>query len=138
MNIRFLTVPGEVAARWHQIAPLLAPVIEEAAFGELTLDDIRALAEARCMYIGVCEYGGVPTMAMAFEFRRYPQMTALNVVALGGSDLDSVADRFFPKFKEWAAQAGAKRIEASCSKAMARLLKRYGFSDTYELVSLAV
>lgn len=138
MNVRFLTESGEVSQRWSEIAPLLAPVVGQAAHGEFTLDDIRTLCEARHMYIGVCEYGGALTLAMAFEFRRYPQLLALNVVALGGSQLDGFTRRFFDQFKAWAAQAGASRIEASCSEAMARLLARYGFSDLYRQVGVSV
>lgn len=87
--------------------------------------------------MGLCEEEGAPLMAMAFEFRHYPKRMNVNVVALGGTDLDAVTENFLPIFRSWAKQAGAVEIEASCSKPMARLLKKYGFVDAYECVRLA-
>jgi hypothetical protein len=138
MNPRFLTEPGELEARWEQIAPLLAPALEHAVLGEITLDDIKALALARCMYVGIYEVDGAPVLAMAFEFKHYPRIMTVNIVALGGTHLDQVAQRFFDGFKEWVARAGARHIEALCRPAIARLLKKYGFQNTYEKISLAV
>lgn len=138
MNVRFLTESSELRSRWPDIASLLTPVVEQAAMGEFTLVDILALCDAGRMYVGLCECDDIPVMAMAFEFRHYPQRTNINVVALGGHELEAVAAQFLQTFRDWARQAGAAEIEASCSKPMARLLKRYGFADTYECVRLSV
>jgi hypothetical protein len=136
--VRFLTEPEEIEARWHEVAPLLAPALAHAVLGELTIDDVRELALARRMIIGVFEHDGVPTMAMAFEFKHYPRIVTVNIVALGGARFAEFAGRFFDGFKAWATRAGAQHIEASCRPAMARLLKRHGFANTYEKVSVAV
>lgn len=138
MNVRFLTTASEVGDRADDISRLLTPVVDEAARGELTVNDILRLAMEGHMYVGLFEDDGRVVMAMAFEFRHYPRKTNLNIVALGGERLDKVAARFWSAFRAWAASAGAAEIEASCSKAMARMLKKYGFADTYELVRLAV
>lgn len=138
MNVRFLTEPQEVESRWPQVAPLLAPALEHAVLGELTIEDVRDLAMARSMIIGVFEDGGAPEMAMAFEFKNYPRIMTINIVAIGGSHFHPFVSRFFEQFKAWAATAGARHIEASCRPAMARLLKRHGFANTYEKVSIAV
>jgi hypothetical protein len=138
MNVRFLTQPGEVSAKWAQIAPLLAPVVEKAARGEFTLDDIRRLCEQGRMVMGLCEYGNAVVMAMAFEFKHYPQYMNLNIVAIGGTGLQMVASNYWQLFREWAKEAGAHEIEALCSKPMARLLNGYGFNNTYEQVRLPV
>lgn len=138
MRVHFLTEPQEVEARWHEIAPLLAPALEHAVLGELTIDDVHELALARLMTIGVFDNGAAPEMAMAFEFKNYPRIMTINIVAIGGSQFNSFVDCFFEQFKAWAATAGARHIEASCRPAMARLLKRHGFANTYEKVSVAV
>jgi hypothetical protein len=138
MKVRFLTEPEEVAARWEQVAPLLAPALQHAVLGELTLDDVRELALARRMIIGVFDDGAEPMMAMAFEFKNYPRIMTINIVALGGSQFHRFVGRFFEQFKAWAATAGAQHIEASCRPAMSRLLKRHGFANAYEKVSVAV
>lgn len=139
MNVRFLTDPTELRSQWSDIAALLAPVVDEAARGEFTLCDIRRLAEQGDMIVGTCCDAAGMKMAMAFEFKHYPQCMAINIVALGGRDLQAVAGAYWPMFRAWAAEAGASHIEALCSKAMARMLVRdHEFSNTYEQVRLPV
>lgn len=138
MIARFLTNPYEVRERESDIVRLLTPVTEEAARGELDVDDILRLASEGRMLVALCEDDGEAVMAIAFEFRHYPKKVNLNIVALGGSRLDEVAQQFLATFGTWAASAGAAEIEALCSKAMARILKKYGFADTYGMVRLAV
>jgi len=138
MEVRFLTSPEEISRRWPELQPLLAPVVADAAHGEYTLDDLFDLARAGSLTVGVCETAGRPLMAMAFEFRHYPRKLAINVVALGGCELKEVAGRYFDKFREYAALAGADDIEAMCSRPMARMLKGLGFAATYECVRLKV
>lgn len=134
MNVRFLTGADEVSRRWHDIAPLFAPVVDAAAHGEFTLADLKALAEAGRLMVGVCEFGGVPLMAMAFEFRHYPRKTLINIVAIGGQHMEFVYGRFWDRFNAFAEAAGAVEFEANVSEAMARLLKKIGFESTYRVV----
>lgn len=138
MQVRFLTEPGDVTTHWPTVAPLLARVPEEAAHGEFTLSDIKALALERRMTLGIVEDDGVPVLAVAFEFRHYPRYTACNITAIGGSRLHAALGQFMPQFSAWAGFAGAREIEASCSPAIARMLSRYGFTETYRQVRLAV
>lgn len=137
MGARFLINPADLAIAWPQISTLLDPVVKKAAKGEFTLADILELATDGRVFIGVVENEGVMTMACAFEFKLYPQMTVLNIMAIGGTNLRQVAALYFDTFRRWAKSAGADYIEASCSPAMSRILARNGFIETYRQVRRA-
>lgn len=134
MQVTFITSPALLAGKFPLAAPLLQPVIDEAARGEFTVEDIRALNAQGKVITALVERDGKAVMAMAFEFVHYPQTLAVNIMALGGRGLDDAASEFWAKFKAWCKEAGATVIEASCSDAMARLLGRYGFESTYRVV----
>jgi len=134
MNVTFITSPELLEQKFHLAKPLLQPVIDQAARGEFTVDDIRDLNAKGRVITAVIEDGGEAVMALAFEFVHYPQTLAVNIMAMGGKGLDLVADEFLVTFRAWCKSAGATVIEASCSNAMARMLGRYGFENAYRVV----
>jgi len=136
MNVTFITSPALLAQHFFKAAPLLQPVIDQAARGEFTVEDIRRLTEAGRVITALIEKDGEAVLAMAFEFVHYPQKLAVNILALGGQSVDEVASEFWDTFKEWCRSAGASAIEASCSEAMARLLRRQEFKSVYRVVRL--
>lgn len=139
MRAMFFTSRELLDGNWERVVPLIEPVIREAARGELTVYDIRRLSEQGKMITALVEDdSGDPIMAMVFEFVHYPQILAVNIVALGGRDLDGVQQEFFATFRQWCNSAGVSLIEASCSRAMARMLEPIGFKSTYQVVRLAV
>lgn len=134
MNAHFLTTPAEIAQHWHHAERLLARVTDEAVQGEFDLDDLRTLADAGRLWIGLFSYGAAPVLCCAVEFRHYPKKTVLNIVALGGADLAAFSPEYMDRMADFARQAGAVDMEACCSPAMARMLTRFGFTETYRLV----
>lgn len=137
MRITFMTSAALVEAKFSKAAPLLQPVVERACKGEFTVEDLRQLNLKGNAITALVEDRS-PQLAMVFEFIHYPQMTAVNIIALGGPGLKDSAIAFWDTFKAWCKEAGASCIEASCSPALARLLKRYGFEDTYRQVRVGV
>ena len=134
----FLNTPELLYTWWDRASVHLDPVVKHAARGEFELDDLRRMcANEKAMCVVVTD-GEEVIMAMVFEFLFYPKMTACNIMALGGSCLDEIAGAFFVTFKRWCYNMGVTVIEASCSSAMARLLKRQGFEKTYEVVRHAI
>lgn len=132
----FLTTQELLDRWWDRAAQHLERVVREAARGEFTVDDLRQLcAEGRAVAVVVVD-GDDVVLAAVIEFVYYPQITACNVMALGGSRLDEALEAFFVTFKDWLYGMGVTVIEASCSPAMARLLGRAGFSKDYEVVRL--
>lgn len=138
MRATFLTTPELLDAKWPQAAPLLDPVVKEAARGEFTMEDLHRMSKEGRVIAAVAEHDGTVCMAMVFEFVHYPQTLAVNILALGGSGLAGVADEFWATFRQWCVQAGATVIEAACSDAMARILRRHGFESTYRIVRSAL
>lgn len=132
----FLTTPELLEEWWDRAEPHLIPVVTEAARGEFTIDDLHRLCKEKRATCVVVTDGEIVTLAAVFEFIHYPRMTACNVIAMGGKDWHSVAEQFFITFKQWLYGMGVTVIEASCSSVMSRLLRRYGFAKTYEVVRL--
>ena len=116
-------------------------MVEKAVHGEFTVDDLFRLAKAGRITVGLAredDGGKTPVMAVAFEFRRYPSATAVNVLAMGGRDLARFMTRFLPPFSAFCKGAGADWIECAVSPAMARMHGRYGFRPVYRNMRLDI
>lgn len=134
MIATFIVNPELLEQHFYKAVPLLQPVIDQAGRGEFTVEDIRHLTEQGQAITAIVEKEGVTVIALAFEFVNYPQYVAVNIMALGGHGLDEAANEFWETFKAWCRSAGAEVIEASCSEAMARLLRRHEFKSVYRVV----
>lgn len=133
MQAVFLTSQRLISEHWPAVGKLLAPVLR-AARGEFLVCDLEDLCRDGRAVAGLAFDEGQPVLAMVFEFRHYPRTTILNVIALGGRNVERVAATFWPSFTAWAKESGASHIEASVSPAMRRLLKPLGFTHTYDTV----
>jgi len=138
MQALFLTSPELLEEYWDRAAIHFEPVVNEAARGEFTVEDIKRLCAEKRAYCAIVLNGETVDLAMAFEFIHYPRMTACNIMAIGGSHLNDAESAFFVTFKDWCKSMSVTVIEASCSSVMSRLLKRYGFAKTYEVVRLSL
>jgi hypothetical protein len=122
-------------AYWPQVAAVLTRCVDKAMHGEMTLDDIYNHVKAGRMYALVAQNpsGELPDVALALilETVAYPQFTVLNIVALGGRELNLLKSRFWGHVCSWAFLNGVRTLQASVSPAMARILSRYGFNQTY-------
>lgn len=135
MKVIFMTTPELVDAQFQHAAPLLQPVVDQAARGEFTVADVERLTrEGRAITALVSDDDGQPLLALAFEFVSYPRQLAVNIMAMGGQGLKDAAQVFWDRFREWCRSAGATVIEASCSPAMARMLRQHGFENVYQVV----
>lgn len=137
MKITFLQGPDAVTAQFHGVRHLFERVTGGAAHGEFTVQDLERLAMGGQMIIGVVTDEEAPILAVALEFIPYPQYLVLNIAALAGSPGRSMRDvllEYRPALQEFARSAGAAYIQASCSPAMARMLSRFGFDETYRTV----
>lgn len=134
MQALFLTSPELIAEYWDRAEVHLHPVVNQAARGEFTVSDIKRLCDEHRAFVAVVLDGDDVVLSLVYEFIFYPRITACNIMCLGGSRLEEAADSFFVTFKEWLHSMGVTVLEASCSSAMSRLLRRYGFEKTYEVV----
>ena len=138
MKPLFLTTPELIEAYWPDVSRCIKPVIDHAARGEFYLGDIKQMLDEKRAYVVIVSDDSGVVLALVYEFVFYPKVTACNIVALGGKLLDDAYRQFFVTFKKWLYGMGITVIEASCSSAMSRLLARYGFEKTYEVVRHAI
>lgn len=138
MRALFLTEPEYIKTYWPDVERCIQPVVDHAARGEFTVSDLKTLCEERRAFCAVVMDGEKVILSVVFEFIYYPRITACNIIAMGGERFDEVAKSFFVTFKSWCYGMGVTVIEASCSSVMSRLLRRYGFDKTYEVVRLEI
>ena len=123
---------------WLALLPALQRVVDEAMYGEMTTDDIYNAIKAGHMYgiVFKSDDGEEPEVAlvMILETVAYTQYTVLNVVALGGRELDLFKSKFWKHICSWAFMNGVRTMQASVSPAMARILKGFGFEPVYVTV----
>lgn len=136
--LHYLSTADQVRADWWKCQPFLARCVEEAVNGEYTVDDLYQLSLLGRALPFYAERDGEVQVAGVLEIIRYPRQTALNVMALAGSNLETVAHDCFEDMKKFAAWMGADYVEASAAPAMTRLLRRLGFSPIYQTVRCAI
>ncbi|MFY3647026.1 hypothetical protein ACOTET_23010 [Achromobacter xylosoxidans] len=132
MKLTFIQGEAALEAEFPQLLPIFErlPVVPEYRPAQL-LD----LALKGAAHIGRFEdERGDVVGAMAFEFIQYPDVLAVNIIALAGERLDEIAADLFGKFKEFCRLAGADIVEARCGEGMSRMLQRYGFGKAYNVV----
>jgi len=125
---------------WPQMVYWLEPCVEKAMHGEMTLQDIYEAIKVNKMsaLIAKCDAHGSHEVAfvLVVEARAYPQLPCINIVAIGGHQMDLLKSKFWEHVCSWAFMNGARTIEASVSPAMARIIKRYGFTPVYTTMRL--
>jgi hypothetical protein len=138
----FLVTVNLLDIYWGQVCEALAPCIDDAMHGEMTLDDIYERIKAGQMYCLVAKNddGELPDVvaAMVLELITYPQYTVMNVIALGGSNMGVLKGKYWEYFCNWAFMNGVRQLQASVSPAMARVLKSYGFKPVYQTLRLSL
>lgn len=120
---------------WPAAKPLIEKCIKKSMHGEITIDDIYNLALQGKFYVFIakCDKTMVPSvrLALVLEIVNYPRLPALNILALGGTDLQPLYEKFWKKLCGWAYMNGVRAIEGWVSPAMERVISRYGFKHVY-------
>ena len=134
----FLSSQSILAVYWPQASAVLQRCVDEAMHGEMTIDDIYDRLVAGQMWCLVIknDKGELPevSLALILELIVYPQFTVMNIAAIGGRELGALRDKFWGHVCSWAYMSGVREMQASVSPGMARMLKGYGFSETYRTV----
>jgi hypothetical protein len=120
---------------WTATKPLLEKCVKRAMHGEMTIDDIYNSALQGKMYIFVVKCDKTITksvkLALVLEIVHYPKLAAMNIVALGGSDLDALHAKYWKMLCGWAYMNSVRVIEGWVSPAMERVISQYGFKPVY-------
>ncbi len=139
MKLRFLgalDLPGD----WPRLEPLLQKVVDKAVHGEFSVADLRRMAFNGQVCVGVMEdIDGMPVLALVFEFIIYPSgRKAINVLAMGGRDLDAFMRLSWEKLRGWARSMGCDWIECLVSPGMERIHRRYGLETVYRQMRMVL
>lgn len=120
---------------WSEMKPLLERCITRATHGEFNADDIYTQAiEGRAFVFIVKSDKPIRKsvkLVLVLELSGYPRLSALNILALGGQDLDALHELYWDKLCGWAYMNGIRVLEGSVSPAMQRVIARYGFKPVY-------
>jgi hypothetical protein len=123
---------------WSAIRPLLDKCVKRAMKGEMTVEDIHTLAMQKHLYIFIAKTDKTLTpsvkLVVVLEAVNYPRLAALNVMALGGSDLQYFYEKYWNKLCGWAYMNGVRMMESWVSPAMERVVARYKFKRAYTLM----
>lgn len=114
--------PDQVDACWPVIRKLLAPAIEHCN-GEFEVDDLLEMVVEGHAFVVVLLGEGIELAAVC-ECLKYPRKTVLNVLVLGGKNLDIVAMKFWPRVAEVAKVLGASSVRGAVRPAMERYYRR--------------
>jgi hypothetical protein len=138
-----LSMPAQVERFWPMVRPLLERCVKETMHGELEIDDIKVLALHGKAFIFILTNDRTGTnpevdvrLALAVEIVQYPRLPALNVLALGGTDLALFHNKFWKQFCGWAYMNGVRAIDGWVGPAMKRMLTRFGFKQVYSHMRL--
>lgn len=120
---------------WAATKPLIEKCIKRSMHGELTADDVYAMALQQKVYVFIvkCDKGIMPAikLALVLEIVNYPRLPAMNILALGGEELDALYEKYWKRLCGWAYMNGVRAIEGWVSPAMERVISKYGFKHVY-------
>tara|TARA_R100001079_G_C4446020_1_gene151173 strand:+ start:188 stop:688 length:501 start_codon:yes stop_codon:yes gene_type:complete len=126
---------------WAYAEPHIKRCLEETTHGEISTSHIyeRGLAAQNYVIVVKSDAGPEPEvkLVLVFEPRYYPNLAALNLLAIGGSDLKILSDKYWEKLLGWCYMNGVRAIDCSVSNpAMERMIKRLNFKPIYTQMRL--
>lgn len=121
---------------WAYAEPHIKRCLDETTHGEIEPHHIYERGLAAQVYIIIVKSDAGPEpqvkLVLVFEPHIYPNLPALNLLVLGGSDLKSLSSKYWEKLLGWCYMNGVRAIEAMiCNPAMERIVKRLGFKPVY-------
>lgn len=132
----FLSTVALLDEHWSEVAALFEPLFVDDMYGEMTIGDMYQAIVGGRMYCLVFKSETNITLALVMELVVYPRKTIMNIVAVGGSQLDLMESRFWKHICSWAYMNGVREMQAMVSPAMARIIGKYGFAHVYNVVRL--
>lgn len=122
LDLRLLT-PDQVRNDWAFLSGILKSV-EPYCNGEVMVEDVPALVDARRAFVLVLLEDGKTVMVGVMEIIHYPRKTVMNTIMLAGRG----AKRLFTDCRDKVAYI-ARELDASCIRgyvrpSMSRFLKR--------------
>jgi len=123
---------------WTTARPLIEKCIRRAMHGEITVDDVYAMAQQQSLYIFVFKSDRtiMPSvkLVLVLDIVNYPRLPTMNVMALAGSDLNYFYKKYWSKLCGWAYMNGVRVLEGWVAPGMERIISSYNFKRAYMLM----
>jgi hypothetical protein len=123
---------------WTTARPLIEKCIRRAMHGEITVDDIYAMAQQQQVYIFIVKSDKtiMPSvkLVVVLDIVNYPRLPAMNIMALAGSNLDYFYKKYWDKLCGWAYMNGVRVLEGWVAPGMERIISSYNFKRAYMLM----
>ena len=130
----FVLVKEEAGELWDSIEPFIMSSVKHSR-GMVTTEGIkRMLLNNDAVVIGTA-IDHDPVAVTVCTVVNYSTYRACRIIAAAGKDLKS-AMKFFHIIEGWAIYSGCSEVEAWCRPSVSRLLQRYRWRKTYEMVTI--
>jgi hypothetical protein len=120
---------------WPEAKPLLEKCVDRATHGEYNVDDLYNLAIEGKAFVFIVKSDKTirksVKLVLILELVGYPRLQALNILALGGEDLEALHEKYWDSLCGWAYMNGIRVLEGMVSPAMKRVITRFGFKPVY-------
>ena len=141
-NPILLATQVDINRYWPYISELLGRCVDKTMRGEVSVSDIyhRAL-NGMCFIFVVAKdttEGPDVRLAIVMEPAIYPELNAMNIVALAGDHLMAFHERYWKALCGWCFMNGARAIEGFVNPAMERIVNKFGFERTSVHVRCAI
>lgn len=120
--------PDEVFSSWHTVSELLEKSIQ-FCYGEFETVDIKSMVANREAFILSLDKGGETVLAAACQIIVLPRKKVMNVIALGGRDLEILYVHFWDEIQRIAKVLEVDAVRGAVRPAMQRYYLRIAPND---------
>ena len=137
-----LATQVDINRYWPAIAGLLGRCVDKTMRGEVSVSDIyNSAMSGRCfLFVASKDTPEGPDVRLVavMEPAIYPELNAMNIVAIAGDHLAAFHDRYWKALCGWCFMNGARAIEGFVNPAMERIVSKFGFERTSVHVRCAI
>lgn len=122
---------------WPIVVDRIRSCLSEYADGELTADDIfdRLQAKDMQLWVAIDEEQDRIMGIVVTEVIQYPRISVVSVVVLAGANIHKWEAQMFNLLETWGRAIKCSKIEARARRGVARAFAKFGFQETYTVVS---
>ena len=128
--------PDHFQLAWPLVSGFIAAALEHS-HGEYNVDQAKVYLSTGqwALYVAVDDAGTLHG-AGAVQFNSRPNDRTAFIMAIGGKLLTNKDT--WQQFTELLRQRGATRVEGAVRESIAKLAKRYGFTEKYRIVGVSL
>jgi len=129
----FLSGKSQVDSMWSKLLPFFQRAVDEAGNGEISVNSLKKLVDEGHSFLAYIKDENEILMALALEFKLYPDLRVLNVLMMAGKRMDELFACHHKEFTSFSRAFGIDSFEASGSRAMSRKLHSNGWEFVREV-----